>query len=78
MKITYHAAERFLERVMSRVQYTHQDVEFAMRYLEKLLQDVVVSTPVKRFVLPGFEDYRAVYRENAVVTIVPKGDHHAY
>lgn len=78
MKITYHAAQRFLERVMSRVKYTHQDVEFAMRYLEKLLKDVVIGNRVKHFVLPGFEDYKAIYIENSVVTIVHKGDHYAY
>lgn len=78
MKITYHAAQRFLERVMSRVIYTHQDVEFAMRYLEKLLKDVVIANPVKCFVLPGFKGYKAVYRDNVVVTIIPKGDHYAY
>jgi len=78
MKITYHAAQRFLERVMSRVKYTHQDVEFAMRYLEKLLKNVVIGNRVKHFVLPGFEDYKVVYRENVVVTIVPKGARYAY
>lgn len=78
MKITYHAAQRFLERVMLRVIYTHQDVEFAMRYLEKLLKDVVISSRVKYFILPGFEDYKVIYRENVVVTIVPKGDRYAY
>lgn len=78
MKITYHAAQRFLERVMSRVKYTHQDVEFAMRYLEKLLKDVVISSPAKYFVLPGFEDYKAVYKANVVVTIIPKDDRYGY
>lgn len=78
MKISYHAAQRFLERVMTKTKYSHQDVEFAMRYLEKLLEDVVVCSPVKHFVLPGFEEYKAVYRENVVVTIISKDSHYAH
>lgn len=77
MQISYHAAERFLERVMVKTQYTHNDVEFAMRYLQKLLRDVVIVGTVKHFVLPGFENFKAVYKQNMVVTIIPKGDRYA-
>jgi len=74
MEISYHAAQRFLERVMTKTKYSHQDVEFAIRYLEKLLRDVVVGSSVKHFVLPGFENFKAVYKQNMIVTIIPKGD----
>ena len=77
MKISIHAAQRFLERVISKVDYNCFDINFAIAYLEKLLQDVVVTKKMTHFVLPGFEQYQAVYRENTIVTIVPKGRHHA-
>ena len=72
MKITIHAAERFLERVMSKVNYTCFDIQFAIDYLKRLLQDVVPSTRNSRFVLPGFENFRVVYKDNTVVTIINK------
>ena len=72
MKITVHAAQRFLERVMKKTEYSFQDVMFSMRYLEKLLNDVIPRSNTKHFVLPGFENYRAVYCDNAIVTIIQK------
>ncbi|MEN4046981.1 hypothetical protein MLC52_09935 [Sulfurimonas sp. NW15] len=76
MKVTVHAAQRFLERVMRKSTYTYRDVNFSIRYLEKLLQNVVVSSYAKPFVLPGFENYKAIYRANTLITIVPKGEAH--
>ena len=72
MKITVHAAQRFLERVMSKESYTSFDVKFAIKYLEKLLADVVPVSTNSYFVLPGFEKYKVIYREGSVVTIIPK------
>ena len=51
----------------------NNDVE----YLEKLFRDVVITKKIAFFVIPGFKHYIAVYRENTIVTIVPKGKHHA-
>jgi hypothetical protein len=74
MNITHHAAERFLQRVMSKTKYTDHDVNFAMGYLQKLLRDVVIRSTSKQFVLPGFENFKAVYKQNTIVTIIPKGE----
>ena len=74
MQVTVHAAQRFLERVMSQTNYTYQEVGMTLEFLEKILKDVVVTSKVKHFVLPGFKNYRVVYRENTAITIVPK-DH---
>ena len=74
MKVSAHAGQRFLERVMKKVNYTCIDVDFAIRYLEKLLQDVVPKSRSMRFVLPGFENFKVIYREGAVITIIPKGE----
>jgi len=72
MHISQHAAERFLERVMSKTKYSDNDVNFAIGYLQKLLSDVVIRSASKQFVLPGFENFKAVYKQNTIVTIVPK------
>jgi len=74
MNISIHAAQRFLERVMSKDTYTCIEVDFTMRFLKKLLQDVVPTSANKHFVIPGFESYRAIYRQNTIVTIIPKGE----
>jgi len=76
MKVTVHAAQRFLERVMQKSTYTYRDVNFSIRYLEKLLQNVVVSSYAKPFVLPGFENYKAIYRANTLITIIQKEEVH--
>ncbi len=73
MKVSIHAGQRFLERVMTKVDYTCFDVDFAIEYLEKILRDVVPTSRSTRFVLPGFENFRVIYREGSVVTIIPKG-----
>lgn len=72
MRISVHAAQRFLERVMNKESYTTLDIDFAIRYLQKSLQNVVPQRKTKYFVLPEFQDYKAVYIENTLVTIVPK------
>lgn len=72
MQTSFHAGERFLQRVMSKTAYTNEDVFFAMRYIDKLLSDVVVNSTTKHFVLPGFEQYKAVCIQNRIVTIIPK------
>lgn len=76
MKISVHAAERFLQRVMNKTSYTFHDVMFTIKYLEKLLADVVPNSANKHFVLPEFQQYKAIYRENTILTIVPKGERH--
>jgi len=73
MKVSIHAGKRFLERVMLKKEYSCFDINMAIEYLEKLLRDVVPTGHAKQFVLPGFENYRAVYRQNTIVTIIHKG-----
>ena len=77
MKVSVHAGQRFLERVMAKATYTCFDVNFAIEYLEKVLRDVVPTSRSTQFVLPGFENFKVIYRENSVITIIPKGVQHA-
>ena len=74
MKVSVHAGERFLQRVMKKSQYTSMDIDFSIRYLEKLFKDIVPNSYARPFIIPGFENYRAIYRENTVITIIPKGE----
>ena len=76
MKVSTHAGKRFLERVMNKAKYTCIDVDFAIRFLEKSLSDVVPNSANKHFVIPGFEMYRAVYCQDTIVTVIPKGGKH--
>ena len=76
MKISIHAGQRFLERVMNKKNYSCFDVNMAIAYLEKALKDVVPHGRSKYFVLPGFENFHVVYKDGLVVTIIPKGARH--
>lgn len=38
MKVTYHAAQRFLERVIKKTEFSGQEVHRTIKYLEKALQ----------------------------------------
>ena len=77
MRVSIHAGERFLQRVMQKATYTCFDVNFAIEYLEKVLNDVVPTSRSAQFALPGFENFRVIYREGNVITIIPKGESHA-
>lgn len=78
MKVSIHAGERFLQRVMKRADYNCFDVNMAIAYLEKALKDIVPNSSNKHFVIPGFENYRAVYCQNTIVSVVPKGEKHVH
>lgn len=78
MKVSIHAGERFLQRVIHKENYNCFDVNMSMAYLEKILQDVVPNSCNMHFVIPGFENYRAVYCQNTIVTVIPKGDKHVH
>ena len=72
IKVTHHAAVRFLQRVMNKSQYTKKDIYMAYRFLEAELQDIVTKGYKDYFRLPSFNNYRAVVVENSLVTILPK------
>ena len=75
MIITLHAAQRFLERVIGKAEYTKQDLQLAMKYLDKTLKDVVPTSVARSFALPGFENqFYVIHNHNAIITIIPKRD----
>ena len=72
MKVTYHAAERLLQRVFNMQHYTRRDIRRARKLLQKDLADVVV-TGVKRFIpLPSFKEAVAIFMDGTLITIYPK------
>jgi hypothetical protein len=73
MKVTYHAGQRFLERVIKKVNYTKYEVHRTVEYLERVLGDIVVNSYSKPFALPGFEsEFKVINKDNTVITIIPK------
>lgn len=76
MKVTLHAAERFLQRVMHKVEFSFQDVLNTKQFLETAMENVVVTSYRRNVVIPGFERYLGIYQENALITIIPKDKKH--
>ena len=74
MKVTYHAAKRYLQRVLGKVGVSGKDI-LAIRYFleRRIFNNVVPLSYSKPFPLPGYKGYHVIHRENVVITIVPKG-----
>jgi len=70
MKVTYHAGERFLQRVLGVYEYTKKDVINAINLIAQDIKNIV--THRQRFILPTFPNFNAIVKNNAVVTIIPK------
>ena len=73
MRVTYHAVQRFLERVVKKLNFSKYEVHRTVEYLENLLKDIVVTSYAKPFALPGYQKlFYVVHQENCAITIVPK------
>jgi hypothetical protein len=70
LHVTYHAGERFLQRVFDISSYTHKEVKKAMQLISRDIKDV--QHHYLSFVLPSFPDYRAIVKNGALVTIIAK------
>ena len=73
MKISHHAVIRFLQRVLNKSQLTNEDIKLGYKFLETETKDIVINSYKAFFRLPSFKNYRAIVRENTLVTIIPKG-----
>lgn len=71
MHITYHAAERFLQRVFRFTTYSKTQIHNATRLLERDLSNLQTHNR-HRVVLPSFPNFYGVLTENTLVTVVPK------
>ena len=72
MKVTHHAAKRFLERVIGMQYYGKKEIRRAYRFLEKETDSILVHNRRRHIALPSFKAYRAVIVDNTLVTIVPR------
>jgi hypothetical protein len=72
MKITHHAAKRFLERVIGMKQYGREELRKAYRFLKRETDGIQIRKCREHLVLPSFKEYQAIVVENTLVTIVPK------
>lgn len=71
MKITYHAGQRFLQRVFKFTSCSQTQIVNAMKLLERDLFNVERRNK-SRVILPSFPDFHGVFVENALVTVIPK------
>jgi len=71
MKITYHAGERFLQRVLGFTTYSRMHIRNAMQLLARDLYNLQLRNK-SRVILPSFPDFYGVFQENTLVTVIPK------
>lgn len=71
MTITFHAAERLLQRAFGLSEYGRQEIYRAKLLLEQETGNMVVLGKMRVVALPSFETVRAVYSDNAIVTVIP-------
>ena len=71
MKITYHAGQRFLQRVLKFTSYSQIQINNAMKLLELDLFNIERRNK-HRVILPSFPDFYGVFVENTLVTVIPK------
>ncbi len=70
LKVSYHAGERFLQRVFEFSNYTKKEVINAIKLISKDTQNIQHRS--KNFILPSFPNFQAIISENTLVTIIPK------
>ena len=70
MEVTLHAAERFLQRVKNKFNYTKYELLKTKQELNLLFKDLVTNR--KKVIVPTFSKFLAVIKNNKVITIIPK------
>lgn len=78
MRVTLHAAERFLQRVFKMAEYSHEDLMRAIQLLERETSTILFNSYRKNVILPSFNDYVAVTKEHTVLTIIDKSRRKGY
>ncbi len=72
MKVTYHATQRFLERVLNKAKYTKDEFYETKRQLEELFENMIPGSYARSFALPGYKGFKVIHQENRVITIIEK------
>jgi hypothetical protein len=74
MQITYHASQRFLQRVFKFTSCSRKQISNAIELLEQDLFNVELRNK-SRVILPSFPNFYGVFIENTLVTVIPKRNH---
>ena len=69
-KVSYHAGERFLQRVLGVNHYTKKDVLNAIKLISNDIKNIVTSRT--RFILPSFSKFNVIVKQKTIVTVIPK------
>ena len=72
MKVSIHAAKRFLQRIFKKERYSKAELFRAKALLEKEVGTIVVIGKKRMIPLPSFPQARAVFTDNTIVTILTK------
>ena len=73
MKVTYHAVERFLQRVLGTLSYSSKDIYNMKVYLEQtIFSKIVPSSYSYPFPLPEYKGFSVIHRDDVIITIIPK------
>lgn len=72
MKVTYHATQRFLERVCNKARYTKEEFHETKKQLEELFENMIPGSYARPFSLPGYKGFKVIHQENTVITIIEK------
>jgi len=71
MKASTHAGVRFLERIMNLKQYTAEQIQNAIGFIERDTSNVEYHNK-RRIIIPSFPQFVAIQRDNMIITIIPK------
>ena len=71
MKISYHAAERLIQRVFDIARYTHNQVIDARKLIERDMKSIDFQNQ-KFITLPSFPGFYGVVADRTLVTVIPK------
>ena len=70
-KISYHAGERFLQRVFKLKKYTKEQVKKAIKTIKEDIANIEYRN--SNFILPSFPKFKCVVAyDKTLVTIIPK------
>ncbi len=72
MKVTYHATNRFLERVLNKVKYSKKEFYETKKLLEEMFTNIVPSSYARPFALPGHKGFKVIHQDDTVITILEK------
>jgi len=72
MKATFHLAQRFLERVLKKENYTEEELYKIYFYLKQVCSTIIPRNYKGYCVLPDNSNFVIAYTENTATTILPK------